>query len=394
LRVIIDFSKSLERGRAIHLGGKSHWVIFKYEKMPLFCFHCGRTIHAQHDCPVRKSSRINSEGGDKQWGVWLRAELSRKEREGKGGNTGRWTGSPAEEEGDNGGRRGRGSSSSRDPSKNDGLLSPVLHQGPRLVQTSPAKVESSDARSSGIRGSGKGGQHTGGVPECEADVCMEHDHGNKTAEERGLHGIHDGGWVERGEVNPRNPRLSAELGMQRGEVQPSVTKSTHERGLHEGGDLDHCADRDRGSLPVRDRGLSGVLDTGRFANVTVDHISRGGSDRGVVEGNGTVGVGSTNLVGSGTVEVPNAGGSMEIEESLVQNDGLRGVKGWKRQARGKTSTSLSSNLGVSSQRKRKGMSASTKVEIKTRAKQARRTAALSLEETPSKLAAAVEQPRQ
>jgi hypothetical protein len=158
--------------------------------------------------------------------VWLRAELSQKDRERKGGNTGGWFGSPTKEEGDHGGRRWRGSSSSRDPSANDGLLSPVLHHGLRLVRIGPAEVESSESLISGIRGSGKGGQHTGGVPECEDDVCMEHDHGNKSAEERGLHGIHDGGLVERGEVIPRNPCLSAEHGMQCGEVQTSVTSST------------------------------------------------------------------------------------------------------------------------------------------------------------------------
>ena len=57
MHVIIDLSKPLKRGRAIHLGGKSHWVNFKYEKMPLFCFHCGRTVHDKQGCPIRKSSR-------------------------------------------------------------------------------------------------------------------------------------------------------------------------------------------------------------------------------------------------------------------------------------------------------------------------------------------------
>ena len=38
LRVILDITKPLDRGRAINLGGKSTWVEFKYEKLPLFCF--------------------------------------------------------------------------------------------------------------------------------------------------------------------------------------------------------------------------------------------------------------------------------------------------------------------------------------------------------------------
>ena len=45
IRVSIDLSKPLERGRALVLGGKSHWLNFKYEKMPLFCFLCGCIVH-------------------------------------------------------------------------------------------------------------------------------------------------------------------------------------------------------------------------------------------------------------------------------------------------------------------------------------------------------------
>ena len=36
IRVSIDLSKPLERGRALVLGEKTHWVNFKYEKMPMF----------------------------------------------------------------------------------------------------------------------------------------------------------------------------------------------------------------------------------------------------------------------------------------------------------------------------------------------------------------------
>jgi hypothetical protein len=32
IRVELDLSKPLERGRALKLGGKTYWVIFKYEK--------------------------------------------------------------------------------------------------------------------------------------------------------------------------------------------------------------------------------------------------------------------------------------------------------------------------------------------------------------------------
>lgn len=40
LRVNIDLHKPLERGNALNLGRKTYWVMFKYEKLPLFCFNC------------------------------------------------------------------------------------------------------------------------------------------------------------------------------------------------------------------------------------------------------------------------------------------------------------------------------------------------------------------
>jgi hypothetical protein len=42
LRVYIDISMPLKRGRALVLNGKSIWVSFRYEKLPRFCYHCGR----------------------------------------------------------------------------------------------------------------------------------------------------------------------------------------------------------------------------------------------------------------------------------------------------------------------------------------------------------------
>ena len=54
IRVSIDLLKPLKRGITIHLNGKSHWVTFKYEKLPMFCFNCGRIIHGEKGCTKRK----------------------------------------------------------------------------------------------------------------------------------------------------------------------------------------------------------------------------------------------------------------------------------------------------------------------------------------------------
>jgi hypothetical protein len=76
LRVSIDLSKPLERGRALVIGGKSQWVSFKYEKLPLFCFSCGRVVH-QQGCPNAVSLRMGMVEKEKQCGVWLRADTAR-----------------------------------------------------------------------------------------------------------------------------------------------------------------------------------------------------------------------------------------------------------------------------------------------------------------------------
>jgi hypothetical protein len=83
IRVVIDLSKPLERGRALTLEGKSHWVTCRYEKLPMFCFECGSVIHGEKGCPIPRSTRLSVKEEGKAWGVWIRAEDGR--RKGAGG---------------------------------------------------------------------------------------------------------------------------------------------------------------------------------------------------------------------------------------------------------------------------------------------------------------------
>lgn len=48
IRVLLDLTKPLDRGRALTLNGKTIWVRFKFEKLPPFCYSCGRMIHTQN----------------------------------------------------------------------------------------------------------------------------------------------------------------------------------------------------------------------------------------------------------------------------------------------------------------------------------------------------------
>jgi hypothetical protein len=88
IRVSIDLSRPLERGRMMNVGGQSYWVIFKYEKLPLFCFRCGCVIHGIKGCPVSNQKRMSGGEEGKEWGVWLRAEKPMRQDQFRQGSRG------------------------------------------------------------------------------------------------------------------------------------------------------------------------------------------------------------------------------------------------------------------------------------------------------------------
>ncbi|XP_059429026.1 uncharacterized protein LOC132162821 [Corylus avellana] len=82
IRVVIDLSKPLERGRALMLEGKSHWVTCRYEKLPMACFDCGRVIHGEKGCPIPQNTKTNTKAEGREWGLWLRADDGQRKRVG------------------------------------------------------------------------------------------------------------------------------------------------------------------------------------------------------------------------------------------------------------------------------------------------------------------------
>jgi len=77
VRVQVDITKPLERGRMLKLNGRQAWVAFRYEKLPHFCFHCGRILHDKMSCSGSQGINQEEKGTPKPWGVWLRAEDNR-----------------------------------------------------------------------------------------------------------------------------------------------------------------------------------------------------------------------------------------------------------------------------------------------------------------------------
>lgn len=45
VKIRMDISKPLARGRVLLLNGENTWVVFQYEHLPFFCYHCGVIHH-------------------------------------------------------------------------------------------------------------------------------------------------------------------------------------------------------------------------------------------------------------------------------------------------------------------------------------------------------------
>jgi hypothetical protein len=58
VKIQIDLTKPLPRGRKLKYEGKSNWIAFNYEKLPKFCFQCGVISHGKEGC-LRKTALKN-----------------------------------------------------------------------------------------------------------------------------------------------------------------------------------------------------------------------------------------------------------------------------------------------------------------------------------------------
>nr|POF02384.1 uncharacterized protein CFP56_77292 [Quercus suber] len=75
VRVKIDIARKLIRGRKIKgEDGADRWVLFKYERLPNFCYRCGLLEHDLKDCPQSKGQDRNDEPEELQYGAWLRRD--------------------------------------------------------------------------------------------------------------------------------------------------------------------------------------------------------------------------------------------------------------------------------------------------------------------------------
>ena len=72
VRIVLDLSKPLSRGKRLKLRDRSTSIPFKYEKIPRFCFNCGVIYHGSQGCMSPGGRRALGDGKDAQFGTWLR----------------------------------------------------------------------------------------------------------------------------------------------------------------------------------------------------------------------------------------------------------------------------------------------------------------------------------
>ncbi|KAF3946792.1 hypothetical protein CMV_026980 [Castanea mollissima] len=78
VRVNIDITKPLMRGKMIQIeDSEAEWVVFKYERLPIFCYRCGILGHQDRECPQLKTGHFSLDDEDFQFGPWLRSTAPR-----------------------------------------------------------------------------------------------------------------------------------------------------------------------------------------------------------------------------------------------------------------------------------------------------------------------------
>ncbi|GER34054.1 retrotransposon protein [Striga asiatica] len=68
----INLLEPILRGTKLKLGEEEHWIEFRYENLPTFCFYCGMIGHSDKQCEVKKVDIKRDVLRAGQFGEWLR----------------------------------------------------------------------------------------------------------------------------------------------------------------------------------------------------------------------------------------------------------------------------------------------------------------------------------
>lgn len=90
VRIVIDLSEPLDRGRKITIKKKSTWVAFQYEKIPNFRYQCGVVQHGREGCVVREGHCDGELPGETPFRHWLKETPVYRKWRGGDEFKGRW----------------------------------------------------------------------------------------------------------------------------------------------------------------------------------------------------------------------------------------------------------------------------------------------------------------
>nr|POE89728.1 hypothetical protein CFP56_49500 [Quercus suber] len=72
IRVDIDVTKPLMRGKMVHIEGAGEgWVFFKYERLPTFCYRCGILGYQEQECRKVHKGCLSIDEDGFQFGPWM-----------------------------------------------------------------------------------------------------------------------------------------------------------------------------------------------------------------------------------------------------------------------------------------------------------------------------------
>jgi hypothetical protein len=79
IRVRMDITKPLLRRKLVKLGKDPPiWISLRYEKLPTFCYKCGRLGHSDRECREQQWKEASKGGDVMAYGPWLRAPIGRR----------------------------------------------------------------------------------------------------------------------------------------------------------------------------------------------------------------------------------------------------------------------------------------------------------------------------
>jgi hypothetical protein len=81
VKIRLDLSKPLSRGRIIKVQDKELWVPFQYEKIPRFCFKCGVVMHNSQTCGSYGGRKTQRAEETEDYGPWLRVASPKRKRD-------------------------------------------------------------------------------------------------------------------------------------------------------------------------------------------------------------------------------------------------------------------------------------------------------------------------